>query len=48
MLRRNRSVVSDQLPNRTEVSLDIPMHAMQLELHDAVLSAADRLAAIGK
>ena len=48
MLRRNWSLVSDQLPDRTEVSLDIPMNAMQLELHDAALSAAGRLAAIGK
>jgi hypothetical protein len=26
MLRRNRSLVSDQLPDRTEVRLDIPIY----------------------
>ena len=48
MLRRNRSLVSDQLPDRTEVSLDIPMNAMQQELHDSALAAAGRLATIAK
>ncbi len=48
MLRRNRSLVSDQLPDRTEVSLDIPMTNIQLELHDSALATAGRLATIGK
>jgi hypothetical protein len=48
MLRRNRSLVSDQLPDRTEVSLDIPMTNKQLELHDSALSTAGRLATIAK
>jgi hypothetical protein len=48
MLRRNRSLVSDQLPDRTEVSLDIPMTDVQQELHDSALVAAGRLAAIAK
>ncbi len=48
MLRRNRSLVSDQLPDRTEVSLDIPMTDVQRELHDSALAAAGRLAAIAK
>jgi superfamily II DNA or RNA helicase len=48
MLRRNRSLVSDQLPDRTEVSLDIPMSDMQRELHGTALSAAGRLATIAK
>jgi hypothetical protein len=48
MLRRNRSLVSDQLPDRTEVRLDIPMTAIQQELHDSAMSAAGRLAKIAK
>ncbi len=48
MLRRNRSLVSDQLPDRTEVSLDIPMSNIQQELHDAALATAGRLAHIAK
>lgn len=48
MLRRNRSLVSDQLPDRTEVSLDIPMSDMQFELHDTALATAGRLAATAK
>ncbi|MCH9699249.1 MAG: DEAD/DEAH box helicase [Gammaproteobacteria bacterium] len=48
MLRRNRTLVSDQLPDRTEVRLDIPMNDKQYELHDAALSAAGRLAATAK
>jgi len=34
MLRRNRSLVKDQLPDRTEVTLDIAMTQKQRELHD--------------
>lgn len=48
MLRRNRSLVSDQLPDRTEVRLDIPMTQAQIELHDSALSNAGRLATIAK
>jgi hypothetical protein len=48
VLRRNRSLVSDQLPDRTEVVLDIAMNAKQQELHDSALSAAGRLATIAK
>jgi len=48
MLRRNRSLVSDQLPDRTEVRLDIPMTAKQQELHDAAMMAAGLLAKISK
>lgn len=48
MLRRNRSLVSDQLPDRTEVTLDIPLSAKQLELHDAALTNAGRLATLSK
>ncbi|WNV05939.1 DEAD/DEAH box helicase [Candidatus Methylospira mobilis] len=48
MLRRNRSLVSDQLPDRTEVVLDIPMNPKQQELHDSALTAAGRLATIAQ
>ena len=48
MLRRNRSLVSDQLPERTEVRLDIPMSAMQQDIHDAAMKAAGLLAQIAK
>ena len=48
MLRRNRSLVSDQLPERTEVRLDIPMTAMQQDIHDAAMKSAGLLAKIAK
>ncbi len=48
MLRRNRTLVSDQLPDRTEVILDIPLSATQQDLHDSALSTAGRLATISK
>ena len=48
MLRRNRSLVRDQLPDRTEVRLDIPMTAMQQDIHDAAMMAAGLLAKIAK
>ncbi|MCK5478327.1 MAG: DEAD/DEAH box helicase, partial [Methylococcales bacterium] len=48
MLRRNRSLVSDQLPDRTEVRLDIPMTAVQQEIHGSAMSNAGRLANIAK
>lgn len=48
MLRRNRSLVSDQLPDRTEVRLDIPMTDVQQDLHDSAMSTAGRLAHIAK
>ncbi|MEQ1531556.1 MAG: DEAD/DEAH box helicase, partial [Methylococcales bacterium] len=48
LLRRNRSLVKDQLPDRTEVLLDIAMTAAQKELHDSGLSAASLLAQIAK
>lgn len=48
MLRRDRALVSDQLPERTEVRLDIPMRNDQIELHDDALSAAGKLATIAK
>ncbi|MGR8934586.1 MAG: SNF2-related protein [Gammaproteobacteria bacterium] len=48
MLRRDRALVSDQLPERTEVRLDIPMRSDQIALHDDALAAAGRLAQIAK
>jgi superfamily II DNA or RNA helicase len=48
MLRRNRSLVSDQLPDRTEVRLDIPMTRAQQDLHGAAMSAAGLIANIAK
>ncbi len=48
MLRRNRSLVSDQLPDRTEVRLDIPMTPIQHDIHDAAMMAAGLLAKIAK
>ncbi|MBL4941439.1 MAG: DEAD/DEAH box helicase [Colwellia sp.] len=46
MLRRNRSIVSDQLPDRITTQIDVPMTSKQKELHDGALSAASRLAKI--
>lgn len=48
MLRRSRSLVADQLPDRTEVTLDIAMDVKQQELHDSALQAAGLLAKIAK
>ncbi len=48
LLRRDRALVSDQLPDRTEVTLDLPLSPKQLELHDNALSNAGRLAQIAK
>ncbi|MCK5831375.1 MAG: DEAD/DEAH box helicase family protein [Methylococcales bacterium] len=48
MLRRNRSLVSDQLPERTEVRLDIPMTPIQQDLHGSAMSNAGKLAQIAK
>ena len=48
MLRRNRSLVSDQLPDRTEVRLDIPMTAVQQDIHNSAMSMAGKLANIAK
>ncbi|MCK9605241.1 MAG: DEAD/DEAH box helicase [Methylomonas sp.] len=48
VLRRDRSLVADQLPDRTEVTLDIAMDVKQQELHDSALQAAGLLAKIAK
>lgn len=48
LLRRDRSLVADQLPDRTEVTLDIAMDDKQEELHGHALKAAGQLAQIAK
>ncbi len=48
VLRRDRSLVADQLPDRTELRLDTAMDQDQLDLHDAAMSAAGTLAQIAK
>ncbi|MBU0499632.1 MAG: SWIM zinc finger family protein [Gammaproteobacteria bacterium] len=48
MLRRDRRLVSDQLPQRIQQRLDLPLTEKQRELHDAALSAAASIGAISK
>lgn len=48
LLRRDRSLVADQLPDRTEVTLDIAMDDKQQELHGSALIAAGQIAQIAK
>ena len=48
MLRRDRRIVSDQLPDRINTRLDVEMTPKQVELHDTAMSAAGRLATIAK
>ncbi|WP_295446524.1 DEAD/DEAH box helicase [uncultured Thiodictyon sp.] len=48
MLRRDRQLVRDQLPERIESRLDIPLDAAQVELHGAALQRAGILAQIAK
>ena len=48
MLRRDRRIVSDQLPQRIEQRLDLPMTQAQLELHDSAMQTAGQLAARAK
>jgi superfamily II DNA or RNA helicase len=48
MLRRDRSLVRDQLPERIEQRLDVPMTPAQLGIHDAALASAGSLARIAK
>ena len=48
MLRRDRQLVRDQLPERIESRLDVPMDAAQVEIHDAALKAAAQYGQIAK
>ncbi len=48
MLRRDRRLVADQLPDRIEQRLDIELTPKQWELHDEAAANAGRLAQIAK
>ena len=48
MLRRDRRLVRDQLPDKIVQRLDVAMTAKQWELHDAAMGAAGRLAQIAR
>jgi superfamily II DNA or RNA helicase len=48
MLRRDRRLVREQLPDKIVQRLDVDMTARQRELHDAAMSAAGRLAQIAR
>ncbi len=48
LLRRERSLVRDQLPDRTQIRLDVPLTDVQRELHNTAMSAAAALADIAK
>jgi hypothetical protein len=48
MLRRDRRLVRDQLPERITQRLDVIMTPQQFELHDSAMSAAGTLANIAK
>ena len=48
MLRRDRSLVNDQLPERINQRLDVAMTSKQIEIHDDGMAKAGRLAQIAK
>ncbi|MCF8055845.1 MAG: DEAD/DEAH box helicase [Desulfocapsa sp.] len=48
MLRRDRRIVKDQLPDRITSQIDVPMTEKQVELHGSAMRAAGRLATIAK
>lgn len=48
MLRRDRTLVRDQLPDRIEQRLDLPLTSKQAEIHDDALKAATQYANILK
>ncbi len=48
MMRRDRRLVSDQLPKRIDQRIDVELTDMQRELHDDALANAGRLANIAK
>jgi superfamily II DNA or RNA helicase len=48
MLRRDRRLVRDQLPDRIEQRLDLPLTAKQRELHDDAMKAAGALSQIAR
>jgi superfamily II DNA or RNA helicase len=48
MLRRDRRLVRDQLPNRIESRMDVPLSQKQRQWHDGAISAAAKYANILK
>jgi superfamily II DNA or RNA helicase len=48
MLRRDRALVRDQLPDRIEQRRDVPLSPKQAEIHDEAVAAAAKLAQIMK
>ena len=48
MLRRDRSLVRDQLPDRIQTRTDLPLDERQRELHDSAMKAAANLSRIMK
>jgi hypothetical protein len=48
MLRRDRSLVRDQLPDRIETRLDIPLDSRQRALHDDAVDTAGRIALVAQ
>ncbi len=48
MLRRDRRLVADQLPQRIQQQIDLPLTEKQQELHDSAMSSAATLAQISK
>ncbi len=46
MIRRSRNQVNEQLPDRSDLQLDVPMTGQQQEYHDNALSSARRIANI--
>jgi len=48
MLRRDRRLVRDQLPDRIEQRIDVELNDMQWDLHNSAMSAAGLLATIAK
>ena len=48
MIRRDRKIVKDQLPDRITSQIDVAMTEKQIDLHDSAMNAAGRLATIAK
>lgn len=48
LLRRDRRLVRDQLPDRIDQRLDVTMTPKQIELHDSAMNNAGRLAHIAR
>ncbi|MBI5610198.1 MAG: DEAD/DEAH box helicase [Deltaproteobacteria bacterium] len=46
MLRRDRAVIADQLPARTDQELRVPLTPRQMQLHDSAVQVAGSIAAI--